>query len=259
MSGAFGMGSSSSSNQATGMTQSQGMSQSNATSDQSVAFGDLYSKLFKGAASSASDAMVSAPDITSAAKSLFSGGSQFLNSMTNNAGTQYQDNRLNSTDPTLQANIDQLRTETGRLFTEQLNPAITSQAVGDGTLGGGRQGVAQGAAIDNLGRQFTAGVTQLQSNSQAQKDQIAQSVAGNSVASASTGLGALPSMLDLLTQGDQSGLGIYAKLSSIMGGPTTLTSSQSNAQSIANSFGTTQSSGEGKAWNFNMSGGMFGS
>ncbi len=36
-------------------------------------------------------------------------------------------------------------------------PGITSEAVAGGALGGGRQGVAQGKAVESVGREFRRG------------------------------------------------------------------------------------------------------
>jgi hypothetical protein len=143
-----------------------------------------------------------------------------------------------------------LQQDTGRLFREELNPAITSRAVAGGTFGGGRQGVAQGLAAESAGRLFTQGATALRAGDIASRDAVAQSIATNSLQSAATGLGALPSLLEVLERGNNAELGVYGGLSQILGGPTTLTT----AQSLAKSYGEQQSSGYGRssAWNFDM-------
>jgi hypothetical protein len=173
------------------------------------------------------------------------------------AGTNYLTDRLNNSD-SADAQIAQLQKDTGLLFTDQFNPAITSDAVSSGNLGGGRQGVAQGMAMDTLARQFSSQATAIRSNDQAQKDAAASTVAGNSLTAASTGLGALPGLLSVVGQGQNADLDVYSKLAQIYGGPTTLSSSQSTsasaaiANAIAKSFGTNQSSGN--AWNFQAAG-----
>jgi hypothetical protein len=158
------------------------------------------------------------------------------------AGTDYLNQRLTGGDELLNEQIAQLRGDTGRFFSEELNPAITSRAVAGGTLGGGRQGVAQGMAADAASRRFTEGATALRVADQSQRDAIAAQVASNSLSAASTGLGALPGLMDIAERGNNAELGIYSGLSSILGGPTTLTDAQSSdfsqatAQSLAQAF-----------------------
>lgn len=244
------------------------------SSSQSVFGADIFQQLYGGATGAASRASFQAPELAAAAQQLFTGGSQFLNSLGADAGSDYLNQRVMGESPVLQQQIDALREDTGRLFTEEFNPAITSRAVAGGTLGGGRQGVAQGMAMDTLAREFTRGATALRANDVNARDAAAQSIAQNSLQAANTGLGALPGLLDLKERGANSELGIFASLSNILGGPTVLGESQSNdfsrstAQSIAEAFSrsfgeqSARSSSVGwsraNAWDFNtaVSGGV---
>lgn len=239
---------------------------------QDIAFEDIYSQLYGGASTAARGAVANAGQLAEVAQQLFSGGSQFLEGIGGDAGTQYLEDRLSGENPVLQEQIDLLREDTGRLFSEELNPAITSRAVAGGTFGGGRQGVAQGMAMETAADQFTRGAVALRSNDMAMRDQAAATVAENSLAGAATGLGALPGLLDLVNSGVTAEMGIYGGLSSILGGPTVLSQSQaadfsqSSSQSIADAFSrsygeqsstsqaTNTSTGKARGWNFNMSG-----
>jgi hypothetical protein len=236
-------------------------------STQGVFAGDMFQQLYGGAAGAAGRASIQAPELAMAAQQLFTGGSSFLSGLGGDAGSTYLENRVTGESPVLQEQIDALREDTGRLFTEEFNPAITSRAVAGGTLGGGRQGVAQGIAMDSLTREFARGATALRANDVNARDAAAQSIASNSLAAANTGLGALPGLLDLKERGVNSELGIFASLSNILGGPTVLGESQSSdfsrstAQSIAEAFSRSfgeQSSrsrsegwGRASAWDFN--------
>ena len=80
--------------------------------------------------------------------------------------------------PQLNNQIGQLGTDLSRNFLEQLNPAITSQAIGGGQLGGGRQGVAQGLGIQATQDAFSRGATQLRSDDIGRQLQASQAVAG---------------------------------------------------------------------------------
>lgn len=233
-------------------------------SGQTIAFEDLYKQLYGGANAAAGAAAAGAPEIADAARQLFTGGTNFLQGLGADKGTEYLDSRLTGNNPALQEQIDLLRQDTGQFFNENINPAITSRAVAGGTLGGGRQGVAQGIAADAAGRSFASGAATLRANDLNARDAAAMAVSSNSVAAANTGLGALPGLLDVATRGVEAPLTSYSALASIMGGPTTLTSSFSDAtqQSIANAFSRasglqtadSESTSRGRGWNFSASG-----
>lgn len=268
MSGSLGGGRSNNYQEQTseGFSQSEQMSQSQSMSQgqsrQNIAFGGMYDQLYTNAGNVAGTAARNAGQLRTAAEQLFTGGSQFLESLGTDAGSDYLANRLGSENPVLESQISQLREDTGRLFREELNPAITARAVGGGTLGGGRQGVAQGLAIDSAARAFTQGATALRAGDVASRDSVAQSVATNSLTAASTGLSALPSLLNVLEGGNSAELDVYSQLGSILGGPTTLTQSDSRSESIAESLARAygeQSSrgyGRGRSWNFDTSFGV---
>lgn len=243
------------SSESQGFSQSEQSSLSTGQSRQNIAFENVYSQLYGNAGNAATQAAAGAHSLGVAARQLFTGGSQFLDSLGDDAGSAYLENRLDANNPVLEAQISQLQADTGRLFREELNPAITSAAVRGGTLGGGRQGVAQGLAADSVARAFTQGATALRAGDVASRDAVAQSIATNSLNAASTGLGALPSLLDVLDKGNNAGLSSYQRLGSILGGPTTLTTSDSIAQSLARSYGeqSSASRGSSRAWEFDTS------
>lgn len=217
---------------------SESLSSGQSSSTQSIAFEDLFKQLYGGASGAADKAMLGAGDLTKAAQQLFTGGSTFLQGLGGDAGTAYLNSRLKD-DSVLNEQIDLLRQDSAKLFNEDLNPAITSRSVAGGTLGGGRQGVAQGMALDAVGESFSKGAATLRAQDLASKDQAAAQVASNSLSAANTGLGALPGLLDLTERGNNAELGIYSSLASILGGPTVLGQSQStntatsNAQSLS--------------------------
>jgi hypothetical protein len=256
--GMFGMGKSkqqaSGYNTADSSSNSSSFSNSQSNSDQSVFNSDLITQLMQKAGMAATST-VGAGDLTSAAKQLFTGGSSFLDSLQspNDAGTSYLNDRLNNNDVADQQ-IQQLQTDTGKLFSQQLNPQITADAVAGGNLGGGRQGVAQGMAMQTLADNFSKQAVAIRAGDQSSKDAAASQIAQNSLTAANTGLGALPGLLSVASSGANADLDVYGKLAQIFGGPTTLTSSKSNsvsasiADAISKAFGTNQSSGS--SWNF---------
>jgi hypothetical protein len=260
--GMFGMGKSeqqaSGWNQADSSSTSMSVGGGQSTSGQSVFGADTFSKLYSDAGMAAGSTLAQGPQLADIAKQLFTGGSSFLQGLGNDAGTGYLQSRVSGDSGVADSEIAQLQSDTGHLFTDQFNPAITAQAVAGGTLGGGRQGVAQGAAMDSLARTFSSQAAQIRVSDQAQRDAAATTIAGNSLGAASTGLGALPSLLGLVQSGQNNNLDILGKFSAILGGPTTLSSSQSSqfsqsiADAISKSFGTSESSGH--AWNFQAAG-----
>lgn len=249
MSGSLGGGRSKSSQSSESYGYNQSIQDSSSTQD--IFQSDVYSQLYGNAAGAAGNAAVGAGQLRTAAQQLFTGGNQFLEQLGGDAGSAYIQDRLSGDNPVLEQQISQLQQDTGRLFREELNPAITSRAVAGGTFGGGRQGVAQGLAADSAARVFTQGATALRAGDITSRDAVAQSIAQNSLNAASTGLGSLPSLLDVLERGNNAELGAYSQLSGILGGPTTLTT----AQSLARSYGeqTSSSRGSSRAWNFDTS------
>jgi hypothetical protein len=236
-------------------SQSIQSSQSQSNSGQSIAFGDIFSQLYGNATSAAGRAVAGAQELGATARQLFTGGSDFLSNLGKDAGTSYLTDQLGNND-VQDAQLNTLREQTGRLFSENINPAITSRNVTGGTLGGSRQGVAQALGAGTAADAFTAGATQILSNNQQQKNAAATTIAQNSLSGASTGLGALPNLLNLATQGNNSELGIYGVLSQILGGPTTLTSSNSVANSLAQAFSQASSQGTSKSSSYGVSVGV---
>lgn len=64
-------------------------------------------------------------------------------------------------DPAVQNQINQLGDDLNRNFFQEINPGITSEAIGGGQLGGGRQGVAQGLGIQATQDAFQRGSTDI--------------------------------------------------------------------------------------------------
>jgi hypothetical protein len=259
MSGSLGGGRSKSYQEQQSTSSGFSGSQQASTSSQNVFQSGVFQDLYGKASTAAGGAAANAGELRTAAQQLFTGGNQFLEQLGGDAGSAYLEDRLSADNPVLEQQISQLQQDTGRLFREELNPAITSRTVAGGTFGGGRQGVAQGLAAEGAARVFNQGATALRAGDIASRDAVAQSIATNSLSAASTGLGALPSLLQVLERGNNAELGTYGQLSQILGGPTTLTT----AQSLAKAYGeqTSQSSGYGRgsSWNFDTSFGLVGS
>lgn len=257
MSGSLGGGRSKSYQQNQSTSYGYSGSQQASQSTQDVFQGDTFAQLYGNASGAANNAAANAGQLRTAAQQLFTGGNQFLEQLGGDAGSAYLEQRLGGNNPVLEQQISQLQQDTGRLFREELNPAITSRSVAGGTFGGGRQGVAQGLAAESAARVFTQGATALRAGDVASRDAVAQSIATNSLNAASTGLGALPSLLDVLQKGNNAELGAYGQLSQILGGPTTLTTAQSLAKAFGEQSSQSWGYGRGSSWNFDTSASLF--
>jgi len=254
----FGGSTSTSQSQSESFEQSQSRSgsggASQSTSEQSIAFEDVFARLFgsaEGAAAGLDPSM-----LTEAANQLFSSGSGFMANIGGDRGTAYLENRLSSDNPVLQEQIDLLGEDLGRFFEEELNPAITSQAVGGGQLGGGRQGVAQGRAISEVSDRFTRGATALRAGDISARDAAAGTLAGNAISGAQVGLGGIPALAGAADLGFSAALAPSERLAAILGGPTVLGSSQSSAADWAaawsNSFGRSSASSTSEGRSFSL-------
>ena len=203
-------------------------------SQDSIAFEDVFARLFGGAEGAA--AGLDPSMLTGAANSLFSSGSRFMDSIGGDAGSQYLSDRLGGGNEVLQQQIDLLGEDLGKFFNEQINPAITSEAVAGGQLGGGRQGVAQGMAASEVGSQFTRGATALRAGDINARDSAAGVLAQNTVQGAGVGFAGIPAVAGAAQLGYGAELDPYARLAAILGGPTTLNTAGSASADFARSF-----------------------
>jgi hypothetical protein len=227
----------------TGSTSSS-TSSGGSSSSQDVFLSDLFSKIYGGAADAASG--VNTGDISTAAKQLFSGGLGFLDQLGGGAGAAELAARAGDTSGR-DAQLSTLKTSLGDFFKEQLVPGITSRGVSTGTLGGSRDAVELGAASKSVAGQFSTGAASIISADQAQRDAAAGKLADVTNQGAGTGLSALQSLYSLAQGGQTAGLLPYQLLSSIIGGPTVLGTSQSSqvAEALSSSFGQQGSSSYG--------------
>lgn len=246
----FGFGGSSSRSRSTGRSQSSsfsfgesesgsvagGVSRSadQSTSSQSVAFEDVFARLFGGAEGVAGNLDTSL--LTEASNQLFAGGVDFLEGIGGDAGSAFLEDRLAGRNDVLEGQLGLLQSDIGDMFREELLPAITSEAVGGGQLGGGRQGVAQAGAVDAAAEAFTRGATELRTADQAQRDAIATGMADRSLEGTQTGLASLTGLLDLTRGGIDAQTLPMEFLAGILGDQSILGESQSSGFSSAEDF-----------------------
>jgi hypothetical protein len=112
-----------------------------------------------------------------------------------------------------------LKSGLGSLFRDEINPAISTGALGAGGYGGGRQGVAQGVAAGQLGNSYTQGLGDITAR------------ANQQAGAASQALGPMAGLMGgVANMGQTAGQAMLANLSNILGGPTVL---QQHSQSSA--------------------------
>lgn len=178
-----------------GSSISRSRSGSRGTSRQTIAFEDVFARLFGNAEDVAGS--LDASMLTDAANQLFGAGTDFIDMIGGDAGSAFLESRLGAGDELLNEQIGLLQEDVGRLFSEELNPAIEAEAVAGGALGGGRQGVAQAGAIDTAAREFRRGAKALRSEDMSRKDAIAQQLMQQNMMKSQTGISALPQLLAL--------------------------------------------------------------
>lgn len=172
---------------------------------------------------------------------LFTGGSSIIDRLNDGgAGADYLERRLSGDNSdVLNAQIDAVGKDLSRFFTDQINPAITGSAVSAGQLGGGRQGVAQGAAVSSILEEFAAQSANLRAADVANRDAAALGLLDRQNAAGATSLGALPQLAAIA--GNNPSLDVYSQLSDIIGGPTVLTDASSQESSFGREFSEQES------------------
>lgn len=237
-------------------------------SSQRIAFEDIFAELYGNASGAAGRVAQLAPALTDQANMLFSGGLGFLDAL--GGGSEFLESRVSGESPVLQQQIDALGADLGEFFREELNPTITGEAVATGTLGGGRQGVAQAEAAEQVAQEFQRGVVGLRTADVAARDSAARALLQSRISGAGVGLSALPGLFGVAQGGFGAELAPYTALAGILGGPTTLTeseqfgraSSTDIARAISQAFGEdfrygkSQSSSSSKSFNFGLGGGV---
>lgn len=245
------------------LAQSLSRSQGTSFGTQSVWNADVLQKLYADAIGAAGNTNT---DLFSGqVAQLYDSGASFLDRLGVGAGEDYLQSRLTDTSAR-DSQLDVLGSRMGELFREELNPAITARHVAGGTLGGGRQGVAQGQAAQRVAREYAAGASDIISRDQLARDSAAGTLMAGRTQAAGVGLSALPGLSSVAEAGLGAPLSPYATLSSIIGGPTVLTESgsqdfsEATSESVARAisealgfnYGTSQSTSKSKSFNFGV-------
>ncbi len=212
-----------------------GGSSSSSSSSQSVFSADLFRQLFAGASNVAGG--IDTQGLTDAANELFTSGSGFLSSLQEQAaGTdvsgEFLSSRVSGEGGFVDENIAALSEDLGQFFNEELLPGITSEAVGGGQLGGGRQGVAQGKAIESVGREFRRGSLDIRNADLRQRTDAAKALSAQKLSASQAGLTGVQQQFDLANAATLAPFSPFLTLAEILGSPTTLTESSSKSREL---------------------------
>ncbi len=212
---------------------------SQSTTSQDVFSADLFRSLFSGASNVAGE--IDTSGLTEAANQLFSSGQGFLGDLQSlSAGTdvsgEFLSSRISGEGGFVDENIAALGEDLGQFFNEQLLPGITSQAVGGGALGGGRQGVAQGKAIESVGREFRRGSLEIRNRDLRERTEAARALSAQKLSASQAGLTGVQQQFDLANAATLAPFSPFLTLAQILGSPTTLTESQATSKSKSLSF-----------------------
>ncbi len=209
-------------------------SSSQSSSSQSVFQSDIFAQLFGNASNIAGT--IDTAGLTEAANNLFSGGAGFLSDLQGissgeDPAGQFLQSLISGEGGFVDENIAALGEDLGQFFDEELLPGITSEAVGGGQLGGGRQGVAEGKAIESVGREFRRGSIDIRNADLNRRTGAATALSQNQISAAGVGLGAAGEQFDLAQAATLAPFSPFLTLAQILGGPTTLSESQSSSKS----------------------------
>ncbi len=213
-------------------------SKSSSSSQQTVFQSDLFAQLFGGASNVAGG--IDTQGLTDAANQLFTSGQGFLGDLQGiSAGTdvsgEFLSSRVSGEGGFVDENIAALGEDLGQFFNEQLLPGITSEAVAGGALGGGRQGVAQGKAIESVGREFRRGSLEIRNADLRERTEAARQLSAQKLSASQAGLTGVQSQFDLANAATLAPFSPFLTLAQILGDPTVL--GESEAKSKSSSFG----------------------
>ena len=209
-------------------------SSSQSSSSQEVFSADLFRRLFEDASNVAGG--IDTQRLTELANQLFTSGSGFLGDLQQlSAGTdvsgEFLRSRISGEGGFVDENIAALSEDLGQFFSEELLPGITSQAVGGGQLGGGRQGVAQGKAIESVGREFRRGSLEIRNRDLRERTEAARALSDQRLSAAQAGLTGAQQQFDLANAATLAPFSPFLTLAEILGSTTVLTESQSSSRS----------------------------
>lgn len=222
----------------------QSTSSGSSSSSSRIAFEDIFSKMFGGAAGAAAGIDTSA--LSGAANMLFGSGMGFLDNLSSGgAGTGFLESQLANSSGIVDEQIGQLSSDIGKFLTQTVMPGITTGGVSASTLGGSRGEVAQGLAAESALQEFARGSTAIRAGERDRLTGIAQGLSQDQISRTNAAMGFLPSLMGLAETGAMSSLSPFVALSQILGGPTVLTDSESSqlAESLGLDIGGSSQTG----------------
>ena len=130
----------------------------------------------------------------------------------------------------VQQNVDMLGQNLQKQLQNSLMPQIADQSIQSGGFGGGRQGIAQGLALQGTQDAFAQGALGIQNNAYNQANQATQFGSNFNLQSAMGGMG-------MLGQAQQQEMTPFLTLAQILGSPTVLNSGKGKTSGSGSSSG----------------------
>ena len=159
----------------------------------------------------------------------------------------------NAMNPFSGQQVQQFGQQLGDFFNQQLLPGIAGNAVAAGQLGGGRQGVAQGMAAQDMLQQFQQGATGIMNNAYNTGANAANAATQAMMGAGSSLPGFAADAFNLGMSPFNAAWSPLQQMAGLLGGPTVL------GQSEGGSSSQSTSRGRGSSLGFNMGGGsLFG-
>jgi hypothetical protein len=214
-----------------GISGSRAQSRSSSRSTQEIFGANFFQRLFGDATNVAGG--IDTAGLSEAAERLFDSGTGFLGDLQNLSGEtesgDFLSGLISGGSGLVDENISALGEDLGQFFTEELLPGITNEAVSGLALGGGRQGVAQGKAVESISREFRRGSLDIRNADLQRRTDAATAVSTNKVSAAGAGLLGAQQQFDLANAGLLAPFSPFLTLSQILGEPTTLTETRSSS------------------------------
>lgn len=164
--------------------------------------------------------------------------------------------RTSGSNPYLNNQIDALGADIGRNLQTNILPQIGSGFALANQYGGGRQGLAEGLALESAQREFGQGATALRSDAYNQGAEAAALALAAQTDAANVGLGGLGQQVELGLAGPLAGLLPLEQLQGLLGSPTILSDSfslgGSTSASVSDAISRSESRSKGKGGSFNF-------
>lgn len=228
----------------------QSMSAQNVWGPQAAALGGLYGQASSLANSQAGQVGPAAQRLSAAGMNATNAGISNLQNLAGGGGALAAYASPNSA--LAQQQLADATSNIQQQMSRVTMPGINSQAGAYGGVGGGRQGIAQGVAMGDAAQAVAQAGTGIYANIYNTGASAAEALGNQRLQAAGALPGAAQAGYNLGMSPFSSAWGPFSQLASILGGPTVLGSSLSQALGQGENWGTAQSSGKGSQFGLKL-------